>query len=262
MIWGNRSSAGRGRAVFCGPGLADRPEGAKEAWRLLLPAPSGRERGERAGARCRSRGILCQIKRIPLDNPEEKFWEGFRFPSQTPLETTKGEACGPLLWKPLRGMRRIFGTKDVGTGVRGGVVAAIQGVLPCGGRSWGGLGSSGAGIGWLRPRGGRGRHAVPRAWPPPTKFRHEIWGVGQGRRALRVGRGKFPRSSGGSGVRRSGQRRGEGKKHPLWRVLLGVRRWLGPGPRRRGSPGGSRRSRGPFPGGRLPGAPGPRPASA
>ena len=23
------------------------------------------------------------------------------------------------------------------------------------------------------------RHAVPRAWPPPTKFRAEIWGVGQ-----------------------------------------------------------------------------------
>ena len=23
------------------------------------------------------------------------------------------------------------------------------------------------------------RHAVPRAWPPPTKFRPEIWGVGQ-----------------------------------------------------------------------------------
>ena len=34
-------------------GLADRPEGAGEARRLLLPAPSGRECGERAGARCR-----------------------------------------------------------------------------------------------------------------------------------------------------------------------------------------------------------------
>ena len=32
-----------------------------------------------------------------------------------------------------------------------------------------------------------GRTAVPRAWPPPTKFRAEIWGVGQGRCALRVG---------------------------------------------------------------------------
>ena len=25
----------------------------------------------------------------------------------------------------------------------------------------------------------RGRAAVPRAWPPPAKFRNEIWGVGQ-----------------------------------------------------------------------------------
>ena len=30
------------------------------------------------------------------------------------------------------------------------------------------------------PFGAAGRrHAVPRAWPPPTKFRAEIWGVGQ-----------------------------------------------------------------------------------
>ena len=131
-------------------------------------------------------------------------------PPDTPLETTKGEACGPLLWKPLRGMRRIFGTKDVGTGVRGGVVAAIQGVLPCGGRGWGGPGSSGAGIGWLRPRGGRGRHAVPRAWPPPTKFRAEIWGVGQGRRALRPAGGRGTRHAGSSCP--TGGRRGG----PMW----------------------------------------------
>ena len=30
------------------------------------------------------------------------------------------------------------------------------------------------------PFGAAGRrHAVPRAWPPPTKFRPGIWGVGQ-----------------------------------------------------------------------------------
>ena len=28
-------------------------------------------------------------------------------------------------------------------------------------------------------RSAQQRHAVPRAWPPPTKFRPEIWGVGQ-----------------------------------------------------------------------------------
>ena len=30
------------------------------------------------------------------------------------------------------------------------------------------------------------RAVVPEAWPPPTKFHSEIWGVGQGRRPLRV----------------------------------------------------------------------------
>ena len=36
-------------------------------------------------------------------------------------------------------------------------------------------------VGWTRDEGRKtkGRHAVPRAWPPPTKFRAEIWGVGQ-----------------------------------------------------------------------------------
>ena len=160
--------------------------------------------------------ILFKSKEYPLALPKKDSRGDFVFPPGTPLKRPKERPAG-LSFGILSGVGRgIFGTKDVGTGTGdgGGVVAAIQGVLPCGGRSWGGLGSSGAGIGWLRPRGGRGRHAVPRAWPPPTKFRHEIWGVGQGRRALRVGRGKFPRSSGGSGARRSGQRRGERKKAP------------------------------------------------
>ena len=35
------------------------------------------------------------------------------------------------------------------------------------------------GIGPYALLGAGMRHAVPRAWPPPTKFRAEIWGVGQ-----------------------------------------------------------------------------------
>ena len=34
-------------------------------------------------------------------------------------------------------------------------------------------------------RGAKRRAAVPRAWPPPAKFRNGIWSVGQGRRPLR-----------------------------------------------------------------------------
>ena len=136
-------------------GLTDRPGGAKDAWRLLLPAPSGRERGERAGARGLSpgrgwvghargawgaadegrrlaRGYSFRIKRIPPRASQERLSGGMAssqapypspllllfppqnfavgalyFPPDNPLETTKGEARGPLLWKPLRGLRRI-----------------------------------------------------------------------------------------------------------------------------------------------------------
>ena len=46
-------------------------------------------------------GILSELKEYTPRPPEEKFWEGFRFPSQTLLKTTKG-GQGPL-WKPLFG---------------------------------------------------------------------------------------------------------------------------------------------------------------
>ena len=178
---------GGGRLFLWPPaGLADRLEGAGKARRLLLHAPSGRECGERAGARGLSpgrgwvgrplwgrgaadedrrlaRGYSFQIKRISPRASQERFPGGFRISPRDPLETTKGEACGPLLWKPLGGWtgeRGLRGTVGRGTGVRSGVLAAIQGVLPCGRRGWGRPGSSGADIGWLRAlRGTRGRHA-------------------------------------------------------------------------------------------------------
>ena len=89
---------------------------------------------------------------------------------------------------PVRRRTGVFFTLGRGTGetkVQSGARAVIQGVLPCGGRGWGGPGSSGTDIRWLRALRGTGdegrgtRHAVPRAWPPPTKFRDGIWGVGQ-----------------------------------------------------------------------------------
>ena len=175
MIWGNRSSAGRGRAVFCGPGLADRPEGAKEAWRLLLPAPSGRERGERAGARCRSRGILCQIKRIPLDNPEEKFWEGFRFPSQTHLETTKGRAAAlPLETIPGGGQGSgVYGGRwDGGRESGAGCLRSFRAFCLVGDEVGEGLVVLAPTLGGWGPAGGRGA-------------------ARRGRRALRVGAGRL-----------------------------------------------------------------------
>ena len=54
------------------------------------------------------------------------------------------------------------------------------------------------------------RSAVPRAWPPPTKFRTEIWGVGQvvgpyGRSAEALGIRPYGCSAGGAQQRRVGR---------------------------------------------------------
>ena len=57
--------------------------------------------------------------------PPQNFAVGaLYFPPDNPLETTKGEACGPLLWKPLRGW-----TGDGRRGTRhAGVVVPYGGV--------------------------------------------------------------------------------------------------------------------------------------
>ena len=51
-------------------------------------------------------------------------------------------------------------------------------------------------------RGVQRRAAVPRAWPPPTKFRSEIWGVGHRHRPLRDER-EAPSTALASGAGRS-----------------------------------------------------------
>ena len=52
--------------------------------------------------------------------PPQNFAVGaLYFPPDNPLETTKGEACGPLLWKPLGGWTKSGVTGDGGTGDEG-----------------------------------------------------------------------------------------------------------------------------------------------
>ena len=96
-------------------GLADRPEGAGEARRLLLPAPSGRERGKRAGARCRSRGILSELKESPLTIPKKFSGRDFDFPPRPPLKRPKERPAG-LSFGNLSEVYGGFVTGDVGTG--------------------------------------------------------------------------------------------------------------------------------------------------
>ena len=57
--------------------------------------------------------------------------------------------------------------------------------------------------------GAQRRAAVPRAWPPPTKFRPEIWGVGQvvgpyGRSTEALGIGPYGCVTGSAQKRRAG----------------------------------------------------------
>ena len=65
-----------------------------------------------------ARGYSFRIKRISPRASQERFPGGFRISPRDPLETTKGEACGPLLWKPLGGGRGTLGreTKDESRG--------------------------------------------------------------------------------------------------------------------------------------------------
>ena len=117
--------------------------------------------------------ILFKLKEY-TPRPPKKNSGGVSIPPPAPsYDQRKG--CGPSFgnhpggWTGERGLR---GTVGRGTGVRSGVLAAIQGVLPCGGRGWGRLGSFGAGIGWLLPCEGTGA-------------------ARRGRRALRVGAGRL-----------------------------------------------------------------------
>ena len=156
--------------------------------------PHGGRRGERARARCRSREDSFRIERIPLDNPEEKFWGRFDSAPRPLLRPKEGQR--PFLWKPAWG----YGdsdAKDVGTGDESPERSILRRfrtfrlaeneiidspvVLN---RHWVIIALRGTGE----------RHAVPRAWPPPTKFRAKIWGVGQ----VVVPYGKLPSTTLGS----------------------------------------------------------------
>ena len=74
------------------------------------------------------------------------------------------------------------------------------------GRGFGPPGSSApADAVWGVPRE---RHAVPRAWPPPAKFRAEIWGVGQV---------VVPYGSMTGGAKRAGRAPTEARGTKVWR---------------------------------------------
>ena len=124
-------------------------------------------RGAADEGRRLARGYSFQIKRISPRTSQERFPGGFRISPRDPLETTKGEACGPLLWKPLGGGRGTLGreTKDErrGSGTPGrralrGVRGVSSTTLGSGAQrsACGGGGEGGVGIGVKSiPKGGK-----------------------------------------------------------------------------------------------------------
>ena len=159
---------------------AGRPAGGCQgSLAAFAPCPVGQGARQAGGGPLPVKGDSFRIERIPLDNPEEKFWGRFDS-APRPLLRPK-EGLRPFLWKPAWG----YGdsdAKDVGTGDESPERSILRRfrtfrlaeneiidspvVLN---RHWVIIALRGTGE----------RHAVPRAWPPPAKFRAKIWGVGQ-----------------------------------------------------------------------------------
>ena len=77
--------------------------------------PQGGRRGERAGARCRSRGILSELKESPLTIPKKNSGRDFDFPPRPTLKRPKERPAG-LSFGNLSEVYGGFVTGDVGTG--------------------------------------------------------------------------------------------------------------------------------------------------
>ena len=94
--------------------------------------PQGGRRGERAGARCRSRGILSELKESPLTIPKKNSGRDFDFPPRPTLKRPKERPAG-LSFGNLSGGYGGFllrGTLGRGTKDGSGVPAVFQRSLP------------------------------------------------------------------------------------------------------------------------------------
>ena len=134
-----------------------------------------------------ARGYSFPIKRISPHAPQEKFWGRFDSAPRPPYDQRKGR--GPSVGnlpgvtgdsgRRARALRCAL-TGDVRTGDGGWKLWCLRSFRTlrlAGGEVWGGLVVLAPTLGSRGPAGVRA--AVPGVWPPPTKFRAEIWGVGQ-----------------------------------------------------------------------------------
>ena len=187
---GPPSGAGRLAGVpgkpggFCSPprraGSGERA-GARGLARTGLRRPCGGEPpmkigGLRGGYSFQSKNILALPRKIPGDFD-------FRDPF---LKRPKERPGGLLLWKPLFGWTGERGvTGDGGTGM-GAVCSRHSGISLAADEIEEGLVVLAEGLVGEGPAGDEDGTPYLGYGLWPTKFRAEIWGVGQGRRALRV----------------------------------------------------------------------------
>ena len=93
--------------------------------------PQGGRRGERAGARCRSRGILSELNESPLTIPKKNSGRDFDFPPRPTLKRPKERPAG-LSFGNLSGVTGDFyygGRWDGGRRMGAGCPLSFRG--PC-----------------------------------------------------------------------------------------------------------------------------------
>ena len=107
-----------GKETGTTPG-ADRPaRGCQGCLAAFAPCPVGQGARRAGGGALPVKGDSFRIKRIPLDNPEEKFWGRFDS-APRPLLRPKG-GSGPPLETPAGGGRRAELRGTLGRGAREG----------------------------------------------------------------------------------------------------------------------------------------------
>ena len=160
-----------GGGIFGFPSGAGRPaRGCQGCLAAFAPCPVGQGARRAGGGALPVKGDSFRIKKIPLDNPKEKFWGRFDS-APRPLLRPK-EGLRPFLWKPSRRVRGIPVRRTLGRGMGAGGLWGFGGFRLVGDAGGEGLVVLAPGLGGYCPARGRGA-------------------ARGGRRALRVGAGRL-----------------------------------------------------------------------
>ena len=198
-----------GGGIFGFPSGAGRPAGGcRGSPAAFAPCPVGQGARRAGGGALPVKGDSFRIKRIPLDNPEEKFWGRF------------DSAPRPLL-RPKGGLGPPLETPAGGRGTRG---AARRVVVPYGSTTGGAQQRADVGIGpYGSTVGSAQRRAAESSAPTKGEGRRTRGrGMGAGWLGARRGTGTLGRETGDGGTLWGGM--GDGGKilYPVCHLLLGL----------------------------------------